>query len=61
MDSPFTVPIGATVLDFANHVHKDFSEGFKSARVWGSTKFDGQVVQRDHVLVDGDVAELSRL
>ncbi len=58
MDVPFTVPIGSTVLDFAGHVHKDFAEQFKSARVWGSAKFDGQVVQRDHVLADRDIVEI---
>ena len=57
--APFTVPVGATVLDFAAAVHRDFADHFKSARVWGSSKFDGQVVQRDHVLADGDVVELT--
>ena len=31
---------------------------FLGARVWGSTAFDGQQVQRDYVLQDGDVVEL---
>lgn len=57
--SPFTVPVGATALDFAREVHQDFAAAFKSARVWGSARFDGQVVQRDHLLQDGDVVELS--
>jgi hypothetical protein len=26
--------------------------------VWGSTMFDGQMVQRDYVLQDGDIVEL---
>ncbi len=59
LEAPFTVPIGATVLDLAGIIHKDFAEGLKSARVWGSAKFDGQVVQRDHVLQDGDIVELT--
>lgn len=29
-----------------------------SARVWGSAQFDGQMVQRDYVLQEGDVVEL---
>ena len=33
-----TAPIGATVLDLAGIIHKDFAEGLKSARVWGSAK-----------------------
>ena len=37
---------------------KDFLEKLKSARVWGSEVYDGQLVGRDHVLHDGDVVEL---
>lgn len=59
LSAPFTVPVGATVLDFAAEVHQDFAKSFKSARVWGSAKYDGQVVQRDHVLRDRDVVELA--
>lgn len=58
MSSPFTCPVGATVAEFAGHVHKDFEAGLKSARVWGSGAFDGQTVGRDHVLLDKDVVEL---
>ena len=35
------------VEDFAAKVHKDFVEQLKSARVWGSGAFDGQVVSRE--------------
>lgn len=59
MGSPFTVRAGSTILDFAAHVHKDFAKGLKQARVWGSARFDGQVVSRDHVLRDADIVELS--
>ena len=59
MEAPFTVPIGSTVLNLAETVHKDFAHNLKSARIWGSGKFDGQTVQHDHVLQDGDVIELS--
>jgi ribosome-interacting GTPase 1 len=58
MASPFTCPIGSTVQEFAGHVHRDFEENLKSARVWGSGAFDGQTVGRDHVLRDKDVVEL---
>ena len=56
--SPFTCPIGSTVAELAGRVHKDFEEGLKSARVWGTGVFDGQTVGRDHVLHDKDVVEL---
>ncbi len=59
LDAPYTAPIGTDVLAFATQVHKDFAENLKEARIWGSGKFDGQVVQRDHVLEDGDIVELS--
>ncbi len=49
---------GATLEDFAQEIHKDFLKKLKFARVWGSTAFDGQMVQRDYVLQDGDVVEL---
>jgi small GTP-binding protein len=58
MTAPFTIPIGGTVMDFAERVHADFAEGMKSAKVWGSAAFDGQTVKRDHVLRDKDVVEL---
>lgn len=57
--APFTAPAGSTVLQFAELVHKDFAHNLKSARIWGSGKFDGQTVQRDHILQDGDIIELS--
>jgi ribosome-interacting GTPase 1 len=58
MASPFTCPLGSTVGEFAGHVHRDFEEKLKSARVWGAGVFDGQTVGRDHVLHDRDVVEL---
>ncbi len=58
MASPFTCPIGSSVAELAGRVHKEFEEGVKSARVWGSGAFDGQTVGRDHILRDKDVVEL---
>jgi ribosome-interacting GTPase 1 len=58
MTSPFTCPVGSTVSEFAGRVHKDFEDGLKSARVWGTGVFDGQTVGRDHVVHDKDVVEL---
>jgi uncharacterized protein len=58
MTSPFTCPVGSTLLDMAALVHQDFVEGLKSARIWGSGAFDGQTVKRDHVLHDKDIVEL---
>lgn len=58
LERPFALKRGSTVLDLAAQIHRDFSDRLKSARVWGSTMFGGQMVQRDYVLRDGDIVEL---
>jgi uncharacterized protein len=58
MQSPFTCPVGSTLVEMAALVHRDFAEGLKSARIWGTGVYDGQTVKRDHVLHDKDVVEL---
>ncbi len=55
---PFVLPRGSTVLDFAREVHGELAERLAYARIWGEGKFDGQRVQKDHVLGDGDIVEL---
>jgi uncharacterized protein len=55
---PFVLRRGATVADASAAVHKDFVERLKYARIWGARTFEGQMVQREHVLEDGDVLEL---
>jgi uncharacterized protein len=56
--SPFVLKRGATVQDAAGVVHKDFADRLKYARIWGSRAFEGQMVQREHQLEDGDILEL---
>lgn len=56
--APFTLPRGATVAELAQRVHKDLLASMKFARVWGPRVFDGQAVQKDHVLAEGDVVEI---
>jgi ribosome-interacting GTPase 1 len=58
LDDPVILPKGSTVLDFASQIHKDFVQKLKFARIWGREKYDGQMVQRDYVLRDGDIIEL---
>ncbi|ACG72991.1 GTP-binding protein HSR1-related [Anaeromyxobacter sp. K] len=56
---PFVLPEGATVHDLADRVHHDLAERLKFARLWGPhARFEGQQVDRGHVLGDGDVVEL---
>jgi ribosome-interacting GTPase 1 len=59
-DRPFTIRRGGTLLEMAGLVHKDFLEGLKFARVWGSAVHDGTPVKGDYVLQDQDVVELHR-
>jgi ribosome-interacting GTPase 1 len=58
MDRPFTIRRGHTLLDLAGQVHKDYHEGLKFARVWGTAVHDGTVVKGDYVLHDKDIVEL---
>jgi ribosome-interacting GTPase 1 len=58
MTSPFTCPVGSTLVEMAALVHRDFTEQLKSARIWGAGVHDGQSVGREHVLHDKDVVEL---
>lgn len=58
LESPFTCPVGSTLIEFAALVHRDFADSLKSARMWGTGVFDGQAVGREHVLHDKDVVEL---
>ncbi len=58
LTAPFVLAEGSTVEEFAEKVHRDFYEQLKSARIWGSGSFDGQIVSRDHILRDGDIIEL---
>ena len=60
LSDPVALDEGATVMDFAASIHKDFARKMKFARIWSKAtgKYDGQKVGRDEVLVDGDVIEL---
>ncbi|HEV8339392.1 MAG TPA: GTPase [bacterium] len=58
LTAPFVLSRDSTVLDAAGAIHKDFAEHLKYARLWNEHGYSGQMVSRDHVLVDGDVIEL---
>jgi hypothetical protein len=58
LSAPFAMPQDSTIDEVAAMVHKDFAERLKFARVWGQKTFDGQMVQRDYVVQEGDVIEL---
>jgi len=58
MTEPFTLPVGSNVMDLATDIHRELAEKLKSVRIWGTGVYDGQNVQRNHILNDKDIIEL---
>ncbi len=58
VNDPFTLPAGSTVMDLATTIHRELAEKLKFARIWGTGVYDGQNVQKNHVLNDKDIIEL---
>ena len=56
--APFVLPKMTTLGELAGKIHKDFVSKLKFAKIWGTAVFDGQMVQRDYFLQDGDVVEI---
>jgi len=56
-DEPVVLRKGATVIDAAEHIHKDFKKNLKYARLWNESGYSGQRVEKNHVLADEDVLE----
>jgi ribosome-interacting GTPase 1 len=56
-EDPIILKKNGTVIDAALSIHKDFAHQLKYARIWGKGKYQGQMVQRDGVLQDGDIIE----
>ena len=54
---PVVLKQGTTVIDAAEHIHKDFRRKLKFARLWSDSDYQGQRVEKNHVLADGDVLE----
>lgn len=58
LTAPYVLKRGSTVLDAARHVHKDFAEHLKLARLYRRERpEDGLPVSRDYVVQDGDILE----
>ncbi len=57
LSEPVILKKGSTVEDAGYSVHKDFVRKMKFARIWGSEKYQGQMVKKDYILHDGDVIE----
>lgn len=58
MNDPFTLAAGSNVHDLATVIHRELADKLKTAKVWGTGVYDGQNVQKTHVLHDKDVVEL---
>ncbi len=54
---PIALQKGSTIETLAAQVHKDFVKRFRFARIWGSSKFQGQMVGLQYPLHDDDVVE----
>jgi ribosome-interacting GTPase 1 len=54
---PVILHVGGTVTDAAYHLHKDFAQHLQFARLWNNAGYDGQRVERGHVLQDKDILE----
>jgi len=59
MNKPVVIRNGSTLLDVAMMTHRDFGENLKYARVWGSAKYEGQRIQKDYIVRDGDILEFT--
>jgi len=57
LSEPVILKKESTVEDVALTIHKDFVANLKYARIWGSGKFNGQMVKRDFLVREGDVIE----
>jgi hypothetical protein len=58
LDAPYVLKRGATVIDAARHVHKDFAEQLKFARLFHRNgQRDGLPVERAHIVEDEDILE----
>ncbi|MCX7995825.1 MAG: 50S ribosome-binding GTPase [candidate division WOR-3 bacterium] len=54
---PIVLKIGATVIEAAEHIHKDFKKNLKYTRLWNARGYNGQRVEKNYILQDGDIVE----
>jgi ribosome-interacting GTPase 1 len=57
LTAPFILPAGSTVEELAARIHNEFATKLKYARIWGRGVRDGQMVQRNYVMQDGNITE----
>lgn len=54
---PVILHVGSTMIDAAYHLHKDIAQNLQFARLWNGSGYDGQRVERGHVLADKNILE----
>jgi len=55
--APFILPTGSALEELATRIHNEFATKLKYARIWGRGVRDGQMVQKNYIMQDGDIAE----
>jgi len=58
MEKPYILSECSNVWDAAIAIHKDLAYSMTYSRIWGSEKYEGQRVNRNHILEDGDIIEI---
>ena len=60
MNEPLIMKKGSTIEDVCRKLHKDFVKKFRLAKIWGSSKFPGQVLKKlNRVVEDNDIIEIN--
>ena len=57
-EAPYILPLGSTMIDVVKAIHYEMVDTLEFAKIWGSAEFDGQRVERDYVVSDGDIIEV---
>lgn len=58
MEEPLILKEGATIRTVCEKIHRNFIAKFKTAKVWGSSKFPGQSYSLDKKVTDKDIVEI---
>lgn len=59
MQEPLIVRTNIKIKNICEIIHKDFVKRFKYAKIWGSSKFPGQIIRSlDRILKDKDIIEI---
>jgi hypothetical protein len=57
LTTPFILSAGSTLEELAARIHNEFASKLKYARIWGRGVRDGQMVQKNYVMQDGNITE----